>query len=120
MRVQSARKVARGVLLKLAQVDSRDAAETLRDARISVARDALPALEQGEYYLVELVGARVVAPEGLLGEVVEVRVYPTVDALVVRTPDGEVVEQPLAEPWVESIDPAEGLVSLSSAEGLLR
>jgi hypothetical protein len=51
---------------------------------------------------------------------VEIRVYPSVDALVVRTTEGELVEQPLAEPWVESIDPGNRRVSLRSTEGLLR
>jgi 16S rRNA processing protein RimM len=118
--IESARPCNAGMLVKLVGIDDRDAAEGLRGARVCVDRAALPPLEEDEYYLADLVGARVEAPEGWVGEVVEVRIHASVDAVVIRTPAGELVEQPLAEPWIDAIDVAGRLVRLTTSDGLLR
>jgi 16S rRNA processing protein RimM len=118
-RVLSARRADKAALLRLEGVADRDAAETLRGAGVCVPRAALPPLDDGEYYLSDLVGARVVAPGGPVGEVVEVRVHPSVDSLIVRTPDGRLLEQAITEPWVARVDVKERLVELSSTDGLI-
>ena len=117
--IEDVRPGPKGVLLKLAGVDDRDAAAALRGAALSVPREVLPELEPGEYYLSDLIGAEVVGPDGPVGRVVEVRAHPSVDCLAVRLPDGRVLEQPLTEPWVEAVDVAAGRVVLSSTEGLV-
>ena len=118
-RVRGARRAVRMVLLRLEGISDRTAAEAYRGATISVPRDALPPLAEGEFYLADLVGARVVAPGGDLGEVVEVRSYPTVEAIVVRKADGSLAEQALAPPWLESVDVAARRVVLTTTEGLV-
>jgi 16S rRNA processing protein RimM len=118
--VESARPCNAGMLVKFAGIDDRDRAEGLRGARICVDRAALPPPEEGEYYLADLVGARVEAPEGWVGDIVEVRLHTSVDSIVIRTPAGELVEQPLAEPWIDAVDVAGRLVRLTTSEGLLR
>lgn len=118
-RILSARRADKAMLLRLEGVPDRDTAETLRGASVCVPRASLPALEEGEYYLSDLVGARVVGPEGLIGEVVEVRVHPSVDSLIVRTPDGTLLEQAISEPWISRVDVEERLVELSSTDGLI-
>ncbi len=117
--VRAARHADRAVLLSLAGVDDRDRAEQLRGAVVSVAREALPPLEDGEYYLCDLVGASVTSPNGPVGEVVEVRVHPSVDTLVVRAPDGGLWEQALAEPWIANVDAENKRVDLASTDGLV-
>ena len=86
---------------------------------MSVPRSALPPLEPGEYYLCDLVGAKVVAPGAEVGEVVEVRAHPSVDTIVVKTPDGTLLEQPLTDPWVVSVDAENKLVELSTLDWLI-
>lgn len=117
--VRGGRAVDRGFLLALAGVHDRDAAEALRGATVAVARSALPPLGEGEYYLCDLVGATVSSPDGFVGEVVEVRVHPSVDTLLVRVPDGGVFEQPLADPWIRAVDVVGRRVELTSADGLV-
>lgn len=117
--VESIRPGPKGVLLKLSGVDDRGAAESFRGASVSVERAQLPELEPGEYYLCDLMDARVVAPEGAVGRVVEIRAHPTVDALVIETPDGKRLEQPIAEPWVAEVDVEHHLVRLANTEGLM-
>lgn len=49
-----------GAIARFAEVSGRDQAEKLRGTVISVSRDALPALEEGEYYHADLIGLEVV------------------------------------------------------------
>lgn len=118
-RIRAARPADRAVLLALVGVDDRDAAESLRGEPVSVRREALPPLADGEYYLCDLVGAAVVSPEGPVGQVVEVRVHPSVDTLVVKAPDGSLLEQPLSEPWIVAVDVAAKRVELSGRGGII-
>jgi 16S rRNA processing protein RimM len=120
MRIEAARPTPKGVLLKLAGVDDRTAAEALRGARISVPRSALPETADGEYYLSDLIGARVDGPEGqTIGEIVELRVHPTVDSAIIRTREGRTLEQPLAEVWIAEVDLEARVVQLASLDGLM-
>ena len=119
IRVQSARGGPQGVLLKLEGYDDVDAAELLRGAVLLVPRESLPPLEPGEYYLCDLIGAEVIGPEGTVGEVVEVRTHPTVDAVVVRLGDGTLAEQPLVEPWVSEVDTNNKRLVLANLDGLV-
>jgi 16S rRNA processing protein RimM len=118
-RIEAARRVDKAVLLRLAGVRDRDAAEALRGLLVCVPRERLPEPEDGEYYLCDLVGATVRAPSGVVGEVTEVRVHPSVDTLVIRAPDGKMLEQVIAEPWIVRVDPAGKVVELSSEDGLI-
>jgi 16S rRNA processing protein RimM len=116
--LEAARHADKAVLVRLRGVDDRSIAETLRGAAVCVPRELLPPLEPGEYYLSDLIGARVVSPEGPVGEVVEIRMHPSVDSVVIRKPDGELVEQPLSEPWVAAVDAEAKLLELTSTDGL--
>ena len=60
-----------GVLLaKLRGLDSREAARQLNGSTVYVRRDAMPALQEGHYYLADLVGLEVVNERGVvLGKV---------------------------------------------------
>ena len=119
IRIESARGGAGAVLLKLDGVDDRDAAGELRGAGVCVRRDELPALEDGDYYLCDLVGARVVAGASEIGRVIDVVTHPTIDSLVIRAEDGKRLEQPMSPHWVVRVDPAAGVVELASVEGLV-
>jgi ribosomal 30S subunit maturation factor RimM len=61
----------------------------------------------------------VVGPEGEVGVVVEIATHPSVDALVIRTPDGRTLEQPLVPAFVARVSVSEKLVELSTLDGLL-
>jgi len=117
--VERARAVPRAYLVKLRGVDDRNAAEALHGATVSVPRSVLPPLEPGEYYLIDLIGAKVIGPEGEVGEVSGVVSHPTVDVIVVRLADGSSAEQPLSEPWLSNVDVNARQVTLSSLDGLM-
>ncbi len=54
------RRNGRGLICKLSRVDDREAARTLVDLPIAVARRDFPALDAEEYYWADLIGMRVV------------------------------------------------------------
>lgn len=60
------------VIGRIAGVDDRNAAEALIGARFSVPRSELPPLEDGEYYLDEVVGMDVYEGDTHVGHVVAV------------------------------------------------
>lgn len=116
--VEWARAVPKAYLLKLEGIEERNGADAARGSLVWVARGDLPETEEGEYYLVDLIGARVVGPEGEVGTVVEIAQHPSVDAVVIKTADGRTLEQPLLEQWVARVSASDKLIELSSLEGL--
>jgi 16S rRNA processing protein RimM len=117
--IASTRSTGKGILLRLAGVGDRTAAEALCGSTVSVQRADLPPLEAGEYYLCDLVGLRVSGPSGPLGRVLEIQMYPSVDAIVIESPDGARYEQPLLEEWLERVDVTGDGIVLRSLDGLL-
>jgi 16S rRNA processing protein RimM len=117
--IASTRATGKGILLRLEGVEDRDAAEALCGSTVSVERADLPPLEEGEYYLCDLVGLQVSGPAGPLGSVIEIQVYPSVDAIVIEAPSGERYEQPLLAEWLARVDVAGDGIVLNSLDGLL-
>ena len=117
--IEATRPAGKAVLIKLAGIHDRDAADALRGARVLVERSELPALAEGEAYLVDLIGAQVVAPDGVVGEVVRVETHPTLDTLVIRRPDGSFVEQAVAPAFIARLDVAGRTVELANRDGLI-
>jgi len=86
------------LLLKLEGCNSRTAAEALRGMLVQIPlEDAVP-LEEGEYYLFQLLGVDVETEQGeWLGRVVEVLETGANDVYVVRGPRGEVLVPAISE-----------------------
>ena len=110
--VSSMRRADGAILAKLAGVDDRDAADALRGARVCVRRDAFPPLDDGEFYVCDVEGARVEGPDGVVGTVRDLASYPTVDALVVEGSKGR-FEVPLLDSFVVVVDVGAGVVRIT-------
>jgi 16S rRNA processing protein RimM len=107
MRVDSMRGADAGHLIaKFRGVDNRDQADLLRSFEVCIPREAFPPVEDGEFYVCDVIGARVVGPGGELGQVADMVSYPTADAFVVKTVWPEVgnVELPLLDDFIEEVD----------------
>jgi 16S rRNA processing protein RimM len=113
--IERATGAAKSLLVKFEGVEDRDAAAALAGARVLVARAPLA---EGEMYLVDLVGAEVIAPDGPVGRVVEVRVNPSVDSLLIESADGRRLEQPLAPSFIARLDAGARRVYLANRDGL--
>jgi 16S rRNA processing protein RimM len=98
-------------VLKLAGIDSIDAAETLRGAELRIAESELQALPEGSYYYHQLTGLQVDDEQGTAIGVVESVMETGADArvLVVRGPEGETL-LPFAAAFVRSVDLAGGRI----------
>jgi 16S rRNA processing protein RimM len=117
--VRSSRRTPKGVLMLLEGITDRTAAEACRGNAVRVRREVLPKLGEGEYYLCDLVGASVDSPEGPVGRVVEVQMYPSIDAAVIESEDGTRFEQPLLDEWIGRVDVAARRITLISRDGLI-
>ncbi len=115
----AAREMDKALLVRIAGVDDRDAAEALRGAAICVPRAALPPPAEGEFYAWDLEGAQVALASGEpVGLVLELTSYPTCDVLVVARPDGKKLEVPLIATYVTRVDAERGFVELATLDGL--
>ena len=75
---------------RLEGISDRSAAEALRGTLIEVDRDALPPLEEGEYYHADLIGLPAIDADGqVIGKVVAVENYGAGDLLEIETLDGK-------------------------------
>ena len=80
-------------------ISDRTAAEALRGSLVEVDRDALPPLEEGEYYHADLIGLACIDEAGkALGTVVAVENFGAGDLLEVEMPDGKRSLIPFREP----------------------
>lgn len=116
--IRSVRGAGDGILVRLEGVDDRNASEPLKGSVVCVPRAALPTLQDGEYYLVDLVGlnARNVAGE-VVGRVHDVIAYPSVECLVVQC--GELWrEVPDLPRYVPEVHVREGYVVVDNLDEL--
>lgn len=117
--VAGIRRADRQLLVSFEGVHDRDQADKLRGSELLVARSALPPLDEGEYYLADLIGATVMGPEGKLGIVVEIANHPSVDSAIVHCGSGEMRELLLGEPWVKRVDTVQGVIELATLDGFI-
>jgi 16S rRNA processing protein RimM len=104
-------------VFSLRGIDSPEAAGSLRGARVSVRRDALPPLQEGEFYWEDAVGCALVDVRGaVLGEVTGVLPGPAHDWLVVRRGVDEAY-LPVVAAFVRSIDVPSRRIVASPPEG---
>jgi 16S rRNA processing protein RimM len=107
------------VILKLAGYESRDVAESLRGLLLQVPEDEAIPLEEGEYFLYQLVGLAVYSDEGEhLGELVELLETKANSVFVVKGSRGEVLLPDTTE-VVREIDFENGRMTVHLLPGLL-
>ena len=108
------------LLLSIDGVESREAAEELRNTELHVPVAELPALEDpDDYYDHQLVGLTARLPDGTeLGRVSAVR-HEGADLLVIRRVEGGELLVPFVTAIVPSVDVAGGSLVVDPPEGLL-
>lgn len=85
-----------GAIARLYGISNRREAERLRGTVLSVSRDALPSLEDGEYYHADLIGLRVESETGeYFGTVAAVQNYGATDII-------EVTKDPVPQKGMKS------------------
>ena len=106
-------------VLKLAELGDRDRAEELCGRWLRVPGSDLAELEEGEYYLFQLIGLSVVADDGrALGAVREVLQTGANDVYVVDTAKGELL-LPAIKDVVKNVDLQAGAITVHLLPGLM-
>ena len=94
--LKAARPGPQGVIARFAEIGDRAAAEALRGTLLSVPRESLPPLPEGEFYWHDLIGLAVEDEEGVTaGTVVSVENFGASDLLEVERPDGRRILLPM-------------------------
>lgn len=93
------------VLLKLKGIETVEQAETLRNSHIEIDRlDAIP-LEEGEYFIADLLGSEVYSDEGeLLGILDDIYNTGSSDIYVVKNELGKTILLPYIDEVIKQID----------------
>lgn len=115
--VESTRRGPKALLMRLTGVDSREDAEALRGYALCVPREALPELEDGEYYHADLIGLQAFDGEEPVGEVIDVIDYPSAECLKIQRPDGY-IEVPMLPRWLDRVDMKAGKVHLKDLDDI--
>jgi 16S rRNA processing protein RimM len=88
--LKSVKPGSAGAIARFAEIADRSAAEALRGTLLTVPRDALPPLEEGEYYHADLIGLPCMDADGTaLGTVAAVENFGAGDLLEIERPDGK-------------------------------
>ncbi|MCA9753137.1 MAG: 16S rRNA processing protein RimM [Gemmatimonadetes bacterium] len=118
VRVLDVRPRKIGWIVRVDAARDRSAAESLRGSEILARRQDLPAREDGEWLVADLVGLAVETEDGeALGTLAEVMLLPANDVLVVRGEQGELL-LPFLEDVLVRVDPGEGRMVVRVPPGL--
>ena len=108
--LKSLRIAPNGAIARFAEIPDRTAAERMRGTELTVARDELPSLEEGEFYHADLIGLPCDSDAGdLVGQVAAVENFGAGDILDIEKPDGKRFMVPVAAVQVGErvvVDPA--------------
>lgn len=120
VRMQQVKKKGTVVVLGLADVDGRDAAMGLKGLNVYAHPDDLPALDEDEFFLHDLVGLAVVTVDGdAVGTVRDVMDLPAHDVLVIDRGDQPDAMVPAVAEFIDDIDLEAGTVAIRPIAGLL-
>lgn len=118
--VQHMRRNQEYGLLKLKGIDDRNAADLLRGLFVMVDFENAVPLEEGEFYLFQLIGLTVQLEDGsTLGTLVEVLETSANDVYIVDSPTYGEVLVPVTDETIINTDIDAGVVTVRLPEGLL-
>ena len=93
----SVRPAGAGAVARFAEIADRNAAEALRGTELTVPRSALPPLDDGEYYHIDLLGLPCIVGDTTIGIAVLVDDFGAGDVLEIEKPDGKRFMVPVAK-----------------------
>lgn len=108
------------VILKLATIDSVEAAERLRGRMLEIPISKLRSLPEGQYYQFQLLGLEVWTTAGeLLGKIADILPTGSNDVYVVRGNEGEMLI-PAIEDVVKAVELDKGRILIELMQGLMQ
>ncbi|KRT72870.1 MAG: 16S rRNA-processing protein RimM, 16S rRNA processing protein RimM [Deltaproteobacteria bacterium CSP1-8] len=115
--VKTAKPQGGFAVFMLGGIDTPEEAKEWSGALVSVLREDLPPTEEGEYYVMDLIGCEVVDAAGVrVGELVGVEEGPAHDWLAIRREDGETL-LPMVSEFIREVDVAGRRIVVAPPEG---
>ena len=104
-------------VIAFAGISTREAAEALKGTELFVARDALPAAAEEEFYHADLIGLEAQDSEGrVLGKVAAIHNYGAGDVIEITRSDGDAVLLAFTRETVPTIEVAQGRIVVAVPE----
>jgi len=109
------------VILKLAGVNDRNAAEAMKNKDVYITEDDLLELPEDTFYIRDLIGLSVIDAETgeTIGKLKDVLQPSAQDIYVVKRKEGSDVLIPVVSEFVKEVNVAEGFVKVHLIEGML-
>lgn len=118
--VESVKFFKQMVILKFRGLDSINDVEALRQCDLLVSRDNAVPLEEGEYYLADLLDMKVIDEEGQeLGVITDILETGANSVYVVKMPDKKELLLPNIPDCIRRVDVEQGVMTVHLLEGLL-
>jgi len=108
------------VILKIDEITSVEQAGLYRNAELYVRREDAVPLEEGEYYIGDLIGMKVITDDGkTLGTLTDVMETGANDVYIVTTPEKKELLLPAIDECILAIDTQENICRVHIMKGLL-
>lgn len=118
-RIQEVKYHKQMVMLKLEGIENPEEAENLRGSYLLIDRDKEEPLEEGIYYIVDLLGLEVFSDEGeLLGKVEDIFNTGSNDIYVVKDEFGKQILLPGTSEVIKDVDLEQGKITVHLIPGL--
>ncbi len=108
------------VFLKLKGIGTIEEAERYRNLYLKIHRDSAKKLEQGSYYIVDIIGCKVYTEqEEVLGSIVDVFQTGSNDVYVVKNEEGRQILLPAIKEVIKEVDIENKRIIVNLLEGLM-
>ena len=119
-KIEQVRYVKNMVMLKLAGIDTVEEAEKYRNLYIKILRDQEEELEEGSYYVVDILGCKVNTDANQeLGKIVDVFQTGSNDVDVVKDEQGKQILLPAIKQVIKNVDIKNKIITVHLLEGLV-
>lgn len=103
----------KGFIVRIDGINSREEAETLIGCELFTPRDALPSVNEGEYYIEDLIGCQVLSSDGAqFGSIKAMHNFGAGDVMDITKPDGKSEMLLFNDDMVEQVSVAEKTITL--------
>jgi len=116
LRIETARPHSRGVLLKIAGIDTPEQARALIGSEIWIPRGQASRLEDGEYYTADVCTCKLWFGDELIGDVRSVWEGGPAQLLEITAPSGRTFLVPFTDHFIGDVDIAGGRIVLKEDE----
>ena len=119
-KIEQVRYVKNMVMLKLAGIDTVEEAEKYRNLYIKILRDQEEELEEGSYYVVDILGCKVNTDANQeLGKIVDVFQTGSNDVYVAKDEQGKQILLPAIKQVIKNVDIKNKIITVHLLEGLV-